>query len=113
MNRLLPFILLIIFISCKNRTEKKIVDTKRENKDSPFDRCRLDYYFSEFEITPWIAVYNIDDATDVQLGKHKIKWLNTDDETKIKIDNELFTLKDKATINTVWEKQDSVDFANN
>jgi hypothetical protein len=113
MSKLLPFILLIIFISCKNRTEKKTIDAKKESKASSFDRGRLDYYFSEFEITPWIAIYNIGDTTDVQLGKHKIEWLNTDDETKIKIDNDLFTLKDKVTINTVWEKQDSVDFANN
>ena len=84
------------------------------NKVSSFDRGKLDHYFGEHEIIPSIVVNNIErNQTEVQLLKHKIKWLNTDDETKIKIDNDLFSLRDKATLNIVWDSKDSVDFANN
>ncbi|HTJ13079.1 MAG TPA: hypothetical protein VL547_13685, partial [Dinghuibacter sp.] len=43
-----------------------------------------------------------------------IKWFNTDDETKVMIDGDLFTLKDKVTLNKPWDTgNDSVDFVNN
>jgi hypothetical protein len=51
--------------------------------------------------------------TDIQLANHKIKWFDKDDETKIKIDNDLFTLKDKVTLNNVSYGKVSVDFSNN
>jgi hypothetical protein len=115
MNRLIALLLLTIFVSCNNKTEKQTAHVKTSTRITPpFDRGNLDYYFAQFEIKPSIAVNNTEDTqTVIQLSKHKIKWLNTDDETKIKIDNDLFTLKDKATINIVWENKDSVDFANN
>ena len=115
MNRLIAFLTLAILTSCNNKTENKATDLKTQaNKASSFDRDRLDYYFDEYEIKPSIAVNNTEgNQTEVQLSKHKIKWLNTDDETKIKIDNDLFTLKDKSTLNIVWDNKDSVDFANN
>lgn len=115
MNRLIAFLILATFASCKDKTESKVTNIKTQsNKMSSFDRAKLDYYFDLYEVNPSIAVYNNEgNQTEVQLAKHAIKWLNTDDETKIKIDNDLFTLKDKATINIVWDNNDSVDFANN
>ena len=115
MNGFLVFIILTIVISCKSKTENKTADLKKqESKISSFDRGRLDHYFSEYEIKPSIVVNNTEgNQTEVQLLTHKIKWIDTDNETKIKIDSDLFSLKDKATINDVWEKKDIVDFADN
>lgn len=71
-------------------------------------------HFELRSIKPSIIINNTEgNQTDIQLGNHKIKWFNTDDETKIKIDNDIFTLKDKATLNIVHYGKDTVDFANN
>jgi hypothetical protein len=104
-----------ILASCNYKTEDKEADVKTEPiKFSSFDRGKLDHYFSEYEIKPSITVNNSEgNQTEVQLAKHKVTWLNTDEETKIKIDNDFFTLKDKVTLNIVWDNKDSVDFANN
>lgn len=115
MNRATALLILTILTSCINKTENKTPNVEIQQQNIPsFDRGNLDYYFAQFEIKPSIAVNNTEDTlTEIQLSKHKIKWLNTDDETKIGIDNDLFTLKDKATINVVWENKDSVDLADN
>ena len=115
MKRLITFLILIIFASCSNPTKNKTIEIKTQaNNIRSFDRGNLDHYFSEYEIIPSIAVNNTEgNQTEVELSNHRIKWLNTDDETKIKIDNDLFTLKDKSTLNIVWENRDSVDFADN
>ena len=114
MNIFISFLTLVILTSCNNKTENKSLDLKiQESKTSTFNRGNLDYYFDQNEIKPSIAVYNIEgNEKEIQLLNHRIKWSNTDDETKIKIDNDLFTLKDKATINIVWRNNDSVDFSN-
>jgi len=115
MNRLITFLILTILASCNNKTENKTPDVKTQARNiSSFDRGNLDYYFAEYEIKPSIAVKNTEgNQTEIQLSRHKIKWINAHDETKIKIDNDLFTLKDKATINIVWRNKDTVDFADN
>lgn len=115
MNRFIVLVTLTILTSCNNKAENKTADLKTQaSKASAFDRARLDYYFNKHEIKPSLIVTNTGgNQTEVQLSKHEIKWLNTSDETKIKIDNDLFTLKDKATLNIVWDNKDSVDFANN
>ena len=115
MNKFIAIFILTILVSCNNDTKQKATDFKNQTDNIPsFDRSNIDQYFEDYEIKPSITVNNIDgNQTDIQLSKHKIKWLNTDDGTKIKIDNDLFTLKDKATLNIVWDNKDSVDFANN
>ena len=115
MKIFIAFSILTILISCNIKTENKIPDLKKQKSNiSSFDRGHLDYYFTKHEIKPLITVNNIEgNQTDVELSKHKIKWINNGNEIKIKIDNDLFTLKDKVTLNIVWDDKDSVDFANN
>ncbi len=88
--------------------------TKAEiiNNDNIYDRLKR--HFELYRIKPSIEINNTEgNKTDIQLANHRIKWFDSEDETKIKIDNDLFTLKDKATLNIVWDNKDSVDFANN
>lgn len=75
----------------------------------------FDEYFEKHELKPVLIVNNADNnKVTIQLSKHKITWIDSENETKIKINNDLFSLRDKVTINTVWdENKDSVDFANN
>lgn len=100
--------------SCNNsKTEKIIKQTQNETSQITVDD-RLNNYFYNYEIEPSIIINNTEgNQTSIELGNHKIKWIDTEDETKIRIDNELFTLKDKITLNTIWGNKDSVDFANN
>ncbi len=89
---------------------------KSLNETPVYDR--LKNHFDLYRITPSIIINNTQgNQTDIQLGNYKIKWINNEDETKIKIDNDLFTLKDKETLNVVngivRNKKDAVDFANN
>lgn len=114
MNRIIAFLLLTVLNACNSKTENKLTELKTQENKVAFSRDKLDYYFDLYEIKPAIAISNSEgNQTQVQLLSHTIKWLNTDDETKIKINNDLFSLKDKATLNIVWENIDSVDFANN
>lgn len=115
MNRVIAFSVFVFLIACNNRKDIKAVELKtQESNDSTLDPSILDNYFGLHEIKPWIVVNNITGSqTEIKVSQHKIAWLNTDDETKIKVDNDLFTLKDKVTLNVVWESKDSVDFANN
>ena len=115
MNRTIAFLILTILTACNNKAENKVTELKtQEHKSCTIDRVKLNYYFDQYEIKPSISVDNADaNQTEIQLSNHKIKWLNTGEETKIKIDNDLFTLKDKATLNIVWGNKSNVDFANN
>ncbi|HTJ13998.1 MAG TPA: hypothetical protein VL547_18300, partial [Dinghuibacter sp.] len=72
-------------------------------------------YFYTYEIQPSVVVNNTEgNQTSIQIPPHLIKWFNTDDETKVMIDGDLFTLKDKVTLNKPWDTgNDSVDFVNN
>jgi hypothetical protein len=115
MIKLFAFLTLIILTSCNNKPESKLTNIKaEEKKSSPFNRDKLDKYFEEYEIKPSITINNIEsNKTEVELLKHRIKWFNSDAETKIKIDNDFFTLRYKATLNKVhYNTVDSVDFAN-
>ncbi len=105
---------MFLLTSCNNsKTEKQTKQPKSKFETISIDK-RLESYFYDYEIEPSIIINNIKgDQTIIELGKHKINWIDTEDETKIKIDNDLFTLKDKVTLNTVWGNKDSVDFANN
>ena len=116
MTRNTLFLLLIILTSCDSNKENKTAKGKTIESDSSSRRTEaLDEYFMDHEIKPAMIAYNINnDQTEVQLSAHKIKWIDREDETKVKIDDDLFTLKDKVTLNMVWDDmKDSVDFANN
>lgn len=123
MNRFFILLILTLFISCKgNKTQnsnpasKKILSAKSAEEVNPGQTIedRLKRHFELNRITPLIIINNTENnQTEIQLSNHKIEWLNTDNETKIKIDNDLFTLNDKVTLNKVREDKDSVNFANN
>lgn len=123
MNRIFILLILTLFISCKNdKTQntipafKKILSAKSTEKINPEQTIedRLKIHFELNRITPSIIINNTENnQTEIQLSNHKIKWLNTDNETKIRIDNDLFTLKDKVTLNKEKEDNDSKDVANN
>lgn len=117
MNRLLIIFIVTAFASCVNKipmseatpVTKKLVPEKEININ-----YKLKKHFQLYRIKPSIEIINTEgNQTNIQLANHKIKWISTDDETKIKIDNDLFTLKDKETLNIVWDDKDSVDFVNN
>ncbi|HYD91831.1 MAG TPA: hypothetical protein VEA37_10140 [Flavobacterium sp.] len=121
MGRLLILLILTTIGSCGDNTPTngiprvadtiaaKTVKAGNENIDD-----RLKNHFDLYRIMPSIEINNTEgDQIEIQLANHKIRWLNTEDETKIKIDNDLFTLKGKVTLNIVHHGNDSVEFANN
>jgi len=121
MNRFLTILILTILISCKDKKSNNVVvqvtdtlATKNDRIDIENIDDKLNRHFDLYRLKPSIEIKNIEgNQTDIRIGKHKIKWFDTDVETKIKINNDLFTLKDKVTLNIVWDNKDSVDFANN
>jgi hypothetical protein len=122
MNRLLIIIILTILISCDNKNpnsgtiqqiEKLVTKTEISEIETDINN-KLKQHFELYRIKPSIEINNTEgNQTDIQLANHKIKWFDKDDETRIKIDNDLFTLKDKVTLNIVHYGKDSVDFTNN
>ena len=115
MRRFSQFLILIILAACNSNPQLKV--DKPEFKaiaSVQLDREKLDKYFEKHEIKPVLVINNAEgNQTEIQLSKHIIKWIDTEDESKLKINNDLFSLKDKATLNIVWDDRDSVDFANN
>ncbi len=111
MKRIILIVLvLIVLISCHNRTDNK---TDRTTKIVTI-HDRLKNYFETFKLKPSIVLNNTEgNKSEIQLGNHTIRWFDTENETKIKIDNDFFSLKDKSTLNKVWDNHDSVDFVNN
>jgi hypothetical protein len=75
----------------------------------------LGSYFCKYEIEPQININNDHEIqTKVSFLNHNIEWLDSETETKIRIDNNLFSLNKEVTLNNVWgDNVDSVDFANN
>src|SRR6187455_194104 len=114
----LGIIIMAALFSCQNEKKGEAKTVKFSSKDIWMQEeqihSRLKDHFEQYRITPSIEVNNSDfNLTNIQLGKHKIKWIDKEDETKIKIDNDLFSLKDKMTLNIVHDAEDEVDFANN
>jgi hypothetical protein len=107
---ILIFTVLTILVPCHSMSDNK--SDRVTNVLSIHNR--LNDYFEAFRLKPSIYIKNIEgNQTEIDLRKHKIKWVDTEFETKIKIDNDLFSLKDKATLNIVWDKYENVDFVNN
>jgi len=121
MNRLLIILILTTLASCAdkkpNNGTTQTTDTlvaKTEIIDNENINDRLKRHFELYRIKSLIEINNTEgNQTDIQLANHRIKWFDSEVETKIKIDNDLFTLKDKVTLNIVWDNKDSVDFVNN
>ncbi len=122
MNKLWIIIILTISVSCDNKKTNSatIQQTEKQLTKSEFlviETAILDklkQHFEAHKIKPSVQINNTEgNQTDIQLANHKIKWFDKDDETKIKIDNDLFTLKDKVTLNNVSYGKVSVDFSNN
>jgi len=77
---------------------------------------KLKNYFYGREIVPSIIVNNTErDQTEIQLENNKVEWIRGDKEIKIKINDDLFSLEDKKTVNGLQSENnfESVDFANN
>ena len=115
MYRLSLILMLTFFAACNTKThpeaDKLSGQTMISNQP---ERDRLDKYFEKYELRPVLVIHNPEgNQKKIQLSKHKITWIDTESEANIKINNDLFSLRDKATINIVWDDEDSVDFANN
>ena len=107
-------VVLTIFTSCGIDKNKKSVSIDKPELAEISINEQLRTYFEEFRVKPSITINNTEGKqTEIQLSNHKIKWLKIENETKIKIDNDLFSIMDKVTLNTVHDSEDSVNFANN
>jgi hypothetical protein len=74
---------------------------------------KLAAYFASYRLKPVQIVENRDyTLSDIKLGNHKILWLDSVGENRIKIDDDLFALKGKSTLNLVNGKKDCPDFSN-
>lgn len=61
---------------------------------------KLKYYLYGREIKPSLIVNNTErDQTEINLENIKIKWIRSEKETKVSINGDLITLKDKLSIN--------------
>lgn len=121
MHRLLIVFIFISLVSCADKkpnnltaqaTDIRVPKTKIADNENIHDRLKR--HFKLYRIKPSIEINNTErNLTDIQLANHRKKWFDSEDETKVKIDNDFFTLKDKTTLNIVRDDKDSVDFANN
>ena len=114
--KMLYFILIIVFIACQNKKMSEVANNSNQYKTNQSIYDSLKYYFDKHEIIPSIVINNTEDTqTTISILNHKIQWINTEAETKIKIDDDLFSLKEKMTLNDVSTKgkRNNVDFANN
>jgi hypothetical protein len=92
----------------------KEVENNPETLDETVEK-KLTEYFKAYEIAPIMEIENKEGKENVlKLLTHKIAWIDSKNETKVKIDKDIFSLKGKLTLNEVnGEKHDDVDFANN
>jgi len=75
---------------------------------------KLENYLYGREIVPSIIVNNTEgDQTKINLENTIVEWIRGEKETKIKINGDLFSLKDQKTINDFENgRKEDVDFAN-
>ncbi len=88
------------------KTQRKYKQTVEE---------KLKSYFYGREIIPSIIVNNTErDQTKINLENNIVEWIRNENETKVRINDDIFTLKDKKTINGLQDENnfESVDFAN-
>ena len=123
--------MLVAFLSI-GCTAQKTIELKDEKPPEPPKEKRnkikvrklsveenLKYYFSKKEIKPSVIVNNVNDSMlknseeVINIADHKIIWdFSSDKETKIKIDDDAFSLKNQKTLNIVEDDKDDVDFTN-
>ena len=105
-------ILIILTSCCIDKNKKKYIEKPITTEISINEQLRT--YFDKYRISPSITINNTEgNQTVILLSNHKIKWFKTENETKIKIDNDIFSVMDKVTLNNVHDSEDSVNFANN
>ena len=115
-------IFLALLMSCpvqQAQAQSKKKQTAKVKNKTP--RCeqsvenKLKYYFYGREIIPSIIVNNTElNQTEIKLENNRVEWIRGEKETKIKINDELFSLEDKKTLNDVdGERKEEVDFADN
>lgn len=111
----------IIFACCSDKQTKETV-VEKEIKNEKTIKERLHSYFFYGDETPAIIFNNVNirydqNPNEVAFLNHKIQWIESEEEdigSKIKIDDDLFTLKGKKTLNNVeGTTKNDVDFANN
>jgi hypothetical protein len=95
MNKYLILSILILFISCNDKKTIPIENNAEKKIEVNIDE-RLKSHFELFKITPSVIINNTSgNQTEIEIGNHKINWLNNDYETKVKIDNDTFSLRQK------------------
>ncbi|MES2544741.1 MAG: hypothetical protein V4548_07640 [Bacteroidota bacterium] len=105
-------LILVILINSNH-----LLSQNNSNKNSI--STRIEKYLNSHEIKPRIILQNknLDSLqSEIEVSQHKIKWIYNENnyETKLQIDDNLFSLKDKITLNETAENQkDSINFANN
>jgi len=117
MNRFLIVLFFLTLVSCnekksKSSVVKKFIAIKKQEKviDTTQYFEELNSYFDLYKLTPSIVVNNVNnDDVLAEIGNHKIKWIDSDEETKIKIDDDLFSFKNVKALND----EAKVDFVNN
>jgi hypothetical protein len=92
--------------------EDKIPDPPVEEKktQSPLTKekvgKKLEYYLYGREIKPSVIVNNTErDQTEIDLENNKIKWIRDKKETRVDINGDIFTLKDKSSINNADDSE--------
>lgn len=118
--------ILLLFINCTAQKAIEIKDEKppeppkEKNKRIKFRKLsveeNLKYYFRSREIKPSIIVNNVTDSMlkdgdeVINISNHEVVWTHSDKETKIKIDDDSFSLKNQKTLNIVETEKGDVDF---
>src|SRR6218665_2672651 len=94
---------LLTFVSCKRNVAIK--STQEISIEE-----RLKSYFELYRITPLVTIEDTDESdTIVHLGSHTIEWFDLEDTSMlVKIDDDLFSLKNYQTLNEVWGNKDSL-----
>lgn len=119
-------LLLIINVAAQKPVElhsdKPPEPPKEKSKKIKFKKLsveeNLKYYFRGREIKPAIIVNNIYDSMlkegdeVINISNYKVVRTHSSKETKIKIDDDIFSLKDQKTLNVVNDNKENVDFAN-
>ena len=77
--------------------EEKKTQTPRANESV---EKKLEVYLYSREIQPSVIVNNTEgNQTEIKLKNNKIKWFSDEKETRLSINGDLITLKDKSSLN--------------
>ena len=128
--KLILGLMLVVFLSIGCSAQKPIELKDEKPPEPPKEKTKkiktrklsveenLKYYFRSREIKPAIIFNNLFDGLReereevINILNHKVVWLHSFKETKIKIDDDVFSLKDQKTLNIVEDDKQDVDFAN-